>query len=94
MKKSRLERQFDEFHADNPVVYDLIVRFARQAKAAGFNRYSINGIFERVRWHVDIETKSMDGFKINNNHRSRYARMVMENESGLDEFFDIRELKS
>jgi hypothetical protein len=35
-----------------------------------------------------------DDFKLNNNYHSRYARLIMEREPGLDGFFETRGLRS
>ena len=89
-----IQQRFNEFHRDNPRVYALIVMYARQVKAAGRQHYSMDCIFHRVRWHVHIETRSDDDFKLNDHYTSRYARMVMENEPDLADFFELRLLKS
>ena len=37
-------------------------------------------------------TDEHSGFKLNNNYRSRYARLIMEQEADLEGVFQIREL--
>lgn len=52
-------------------------------------------LWERMRWELTVETDSVDlgdDFKLNNNYRSRYARLIMNNEPDLAGFFDIRRL--
>jgi len=90
MRETRLEREFRKFHAENPHVYVLLVRFAHQALAAGFEHYSIDAIFQRARWHATIETKDQDGFKLNDHHRAYYARLIDEQEPLLRGFFRMR----
>jgi len=90
---SRLDRKFFEYHRANPNVYRLLKRFALQAKQTGHQKYSIDAIMHRVRWHLNIETKDPDGFKINNNYSSRYARLIMKNEPSLKDFFFIRKMR-
>ena len=85
--------QFNEFHLDNPHVYDLFVRFARELKAAG-RRGSSKLIFERLRWEFAISTTSSDEFKLNNNFTSQYARLAMALEPDLAGFFATRRLRS
>lgn len=86
------QSKFEEFHRDNPPVYDLLVKFARQAKASGCVYYSVYAVMHRVRWYVRIELRLADdnGFKINNNFGPRYARMIMEKEPDLKDFFETR----
>ena len=89
----RIERDFRKFHAENPHVYELLCVKAREAKAAGHARYGIKSIFERVRWHYQIELRHLEEpFKLNNNYTSRYARLIMAQEPDLAGFFEIREL--
>jgi len=40
------------------------------------------------------KTDPGDGFKINNDYNSRYARMVMAENADLDGLFETRELKA
>lgn len=72
-----LQDRFEMFHAQNPHVYKLLVDLARQVKARGFTKYSINSLFERARWHYMFETTG-DVFKLNNNYRSRYTRLMQQ----------------
>ena len=71
---NELEAKWREFHAANPHVYDLFEEFAFEAIKAGRERYSIKTILELVRWHTDVTTRSVDGFKLSNNHTAYYAR--------------------
>lgn len=84
---------FLKFHHDNPHVYRMLVKFARQVKDSGRRRYGIKSLFERLRWHMAFEVKSETDFKLNNNYTSRYARLLMENETDLDGVFATRELR-
>ena len=69
--------EFARFHADNPLIYSLYVKYAYQLRDAGRENYGSKAIIERIRWHVNVETNSADEFKINNNHTAYYARMLM-----------------
>jgi hypothetical protein len=91
---ARLQKAFDKFHDDNPVVYLLVDRFTWQTLDAGHQHYSIASIIERVRWHTNVETKSDDGFKIANAHRAYYARLWMKKNPEHNGFFRLAELRS
>jgi len=91
--ESKLEAQFQEFHKENPKVYLALRDRALQLKRRGWNHYGIKAIVEVVRFHRALETTDPD-FKLNNNYSSRYARILMEQEPELKNFFQIRELKS
>lgn len=74
--ESKLQQAFERFDADNPLVYELYKKFAWQAVDAGNTTLSISLLTERVRWEAKVVTKSIDGFKINNNHQAFYARKL------------------
>ena len=89
----KIQDRFEIYHNENPHVYDLFIRFARETRNKGFNSYSANAIFERLRWHLNIETVG-DAFKINNNYRAYYARKMMDDFPAYKGFFQTRELRS
>jgi hypothetical protein len=89
-----LDEKFQEYHEDNSHVYQALVRLARGLKDQGYKRVGIKMLWETMRYRLMIETDDLDGFKLNNNYPSRYARMMMDNEPELQGFFEIRELKS
>jgi hypothetical protein len=86
------EDPFEKFHRENPQVYSEIVRLARLAKAKGREHWSINGIFEVLRWSRMVTHG--DDFKLNNDFRAVYARMVMRREPELEGFFEVRKRKA
>lgn len=73
--EAELIRKFTQYHYDNPKIYELFKRFAREVARSGMKRYSADAVVHRIRWYVDIETRSRDDFKITNNHVAFYARM-------------------
>lgn len=87
------EAAFRRFHQENPQVYLALVRLARQALARGHHTLGIGQLFEVLRWELMLGTTDPH-FKLNNNHRSRYARLIMAREPDLKDVFDTRELRS
>jgi hypothetical protein len=85
----RIVKNFWEYHAANPHVWDLLVKYAKQIKSAGLRRYGVGAIFERIRWHLNVETKG-DEFKLNNNYRSCYARLLVLRHPEFKDFFSTR----
>ena len=86
---SARKARFDAHCHDHPDVYLMLVIFARKARQAGHNRYSVNTIWERLRWHSDVEARC-GGYKLNNNFRALYARKVMAEHADLAGFFELR----
>ena len=91
---NHLEAAFQQFHENNPKVYEALVSLARQAKDRGHKKIGIGLLWEVMRWQMLLNTtpNENDPYKLNNNHRSRYARFVMDNEADLKDFFKIRSL--
>ena len=71
----QMRQQVSAFHGENPQVWDLFVRFTMELINRGFQHYSVNAIFERIRWEVDsVGGDGKSTFKLNNNYRAFYAR--------------------
>ncbi|MHC4158885.1 MAG: hypothetical protein ACYSSO_07375 [Planctomycetota bacterium] len=90
----QLDAKFWIYHEENPHVFELFTKFAVMAKSAGYQYYSAKAIFERVRWQINIETKDPEGFKLNNNYTSRYARLLVDRRPAFNGFFRNRVLKT
>lgn len=86
----KLETAFWSFHHTNPLVYELLVKYARQWARTN-DHGSINLLFERVRWDFGTTIQPTDGFKLNNNHRAFYARLIEDKEPDLGNFFRLRQ---
>jgi hypothetical protein len=85
-----LAERFDAFHADNPHVYDTLVRLAREwLDVTGLPRLGIKMLFERARWEIAIATQATD-FKLNNDYTAFYARLLMAREPDLAGLFELR----
>lgn len=89
-----IDERFAAYHRAHPEVYRKLVNLARQAKGAGFTHYGMKALVERLRWHMTVERKSTEPFKINNDFASRYARYIMRLEPDLAEFLEVRKLRS
>jgi len=89
-----LKDQWQAYHEENPQIYQLIEQFAQQVIDRGYKEYSIGIIWERLRWHLDIETRTAHTFKFPNNHRAYYARHWMEQHPEHPDFFRTCALRS
>lgn len=88
----QIQVDFEKFCESNPHIYPLIVKLARQAKARGFKRYSMDVILAIIRWHHEVQTNSDEPWKLNNNWTSRFSRKVMDENPDLAGFFELRVL--
>lgn len=91
-----IQQAFEDFHADNPHVYDSLVRLARKARVRGHRRIGIELLFAVLRWErmMAVNDPSQGTFKLNDHYTSRYARLIMEREPDLDGMFVTRTLRS
>lgn len=89
-----IQERFDEFHAKNPHVYTALVGKARAAVARGYNTIGVALLVELIRWDLNVKTNGRDHFKISNDYRSHYARLIMSQEADLQGLFKIRPLES
>lgn len=86
------QRAFETFHLENPQVYRALRKICLQVKRAGMERFGIRTVWERLRWLAAFRTKrKRDTWKLNNNYSRHYARLLMERETELAGFFEIRD---
>jgi hypothetical protein len=90
----RNEEKAMQFRRANPSLLEMIHRFCKEARNAGYAHYGINSIWERIRWEYDMDITRTDRFKINNNHAPYFARWFMEEYPEFAGFFHTRELTS
>lgn len=89
-----IQRDFEAFHAANPHVYAELVRLARLYHARLGTYPGIGMLWEVARWNIALDTRTDAVWKLNNNYRSRYARLMMDNELDLHDAFETRRLKA
>ena len=92
-RADQMKKEFEEFHEANPRVYELFERFTFKIIERHYDHYGVSAVFERIRWHMTIDTTSTD-FKLNNNHRAYYARLFETKHPEHEGFFRKRALTS
>lgn len=93
-KALTIQEKFENFHAKKPEVYDYLVKTARLLKSRGHTKYGIGSIYERTRWHFEVDMDAGEEYKLNNNYRSRYVRKIIAEHKDLEKFFELRQLKA
>ena len=81
------------YHHNNPRVYELVCSFAQEAIRRGRDKWGIAGIWELIRWQVDIETGDPN-FNMPNNHKAYYARLWLKDHPRYPKFFKTCVLRS
>jgi hypothetical protein len=93
--KETLQDRFTIYHLANPKVYSRLVTMARELRAKGVKSYGIAALWEVLRYQA-LMTTDTDGqpFKLSNNHRAYYARLINKQEADLAGFFTTRATRS
>ena len=90
--KPSIQERFEQFHADNPAVYEEMVAVCRELKATYGRGVSAKFVWEKLR--LTLRAKYRGRYMLDNSLTSRYAREVMRREPDLAGFFQLRDLKS
>jgi len=85
-----LMMRFNKFHSKNPHVYEKFKELAFRMKATGRKKYSTETIINVIRWHADLQTKG-DVFAINNDFKSIYVRLLINDHPEFFGFFELRQ---
>lgn len=86
--RATLQEQFEQFHSANPWVLDALESLTREWVEAGHKRLGIGMLWEVIRYQYG-RTISAD-FKANNNHRSRYVRLMLDRHPDWADVFATR----
>jgi len=90
-----IEARFQAFHAAHPEVYTRLRIYALELVNAGWEHFGISVVWERVRYETMLGAHAgEDSFKLNDHFRSRYARLLIDQEPRLAEVFTTRQLRS
>lgn len=88
-----IEEKFQKFHQENPQVYRQLEKMSWQLLNAGQRKVGIGMLFEVMRWRSMLRTTG-DEYKLNNNYRSRYVRLLIDNNPEFESLFETRQLHS
>ena len=93
-KEVGIYARFLKFHAANPEVYNNLVRLAREFRRKAHNHNRKMGIaclYEVLRWnyYMSVDMGEED-FKLSNDFRAPYARLIMQQEPDLQDAFNTK----
>lgn len=86
-----IDQRFARFHENNPMVYLALRDRALALVRQGHKRIGIGMLVEVLRWSA-MTTRGDDIYKIDNSYRSRFARMLIDNEPELVDAIETRKL--
>lgn len=83
------------FHERHPEVYEALAHMAHELLRQGHRHLGIAMLWEALRYTTMLGAAPGESpFRLNNVHRSRYARLLMERDERLTGVFETRELRS
>ena len=90
-----LDYECSKFIEENPDIWRQFRLLAVKLKARGIERYGAKAIWEVLRYELALKAVTTgEKYALNNNHVSRFARKLMEEEPDeFSGFFEIRQLK-
>lgn len=88
-----IQQQFADFHALNPWVLTALEQLTADYLARGAERVGIGMLFEVLRWRYARATHGQD-FRLNNNFRSRYVRLLIDRRPEWAPAFEVRALRT
>lgn len=91
--EDKITADFNRWISQDARLYHTFERITKKMIDRGFQHYSAKGIFEVMRWHVDMEKGPDAHVKLNNNYTSRLARMFEEKNPQHIGFFRKRVLR-
>ncbi|MGP8302011.1 hypothetical protein ACTPOK_29645 [Streptomyces inhibens] len=89
-----IQAQFEAFHQLNPWVLRALESLTADYLARGARRVGIGMLFEVLRWRYARATEGDDEFRLNNNFRSRYVRLLIERHPEWNSAFEVRALRT
>lgn len=91
--RNAMERHYREWKEKNPDVFDLYVRFAKEALTYR-RKFGVKLLTERVRWEARMSiVKDEAGFRINNSHSAYFARDLVELIPELKGLIEMRRVR-
>ena len=93
-RQEEMREQVSAFHGNHPKVWRLFCEFTFEMMDRGYSHYSVNAVFERIRWEIDAGGDGTASFKLNNNYRAFYSRRFMNTYPKYAGFFRTREQTS
>ncbi|MFJ4668882.1 hypothetical protein [Kitasatospora purpeofusca] len=95
VRQQTIQERFEEFHALNGWVLTELERLTAECIDSKFRRVSLGMLFELVRYSYGRATLgSSDDFALNNDYRSRYARLLIEQHPEWAPYFEVRALRA
>ncbi|MEV0370637.1 hypothetical protein AB0I10_12525 [Streptomyces sp. NPDC050636] len=88
-----IQERFEAFHQLNPWILEQLEALTSDCVDRGLKRVGIGMLFEVLRWQYGRATYG-EPWRLNNDFRSRYARMLLELHPEWSSLFETRGLRT
>ncbi|WP_424216977.1 hypothetical protein ACN20G_33325 (plasmid) [Streptomyces sp. BI20] len=88
-----IQQRFEAFHELNPWILDRLEGMTADCLERGMDRVGIGMLFEVLRWEYGRATTG-DTWRLNNDYRSRYARLLLDRHPEWSPAFELRGLRT
>lgn len=92
--EATIAERFDAFHEVNPWVADAMEALIADWLSHGHKRASTKWAIEIIRWQYGRETTGDQGFRLNSDFTSRYARLLIERHPSWADAIHTRQLRA
>lgn len=94
-RQDQMRERCEAFHREHPEVWNMFVEFALDRISLGFDAYSADAIFHRIRWETARPSyKPGEEFKMNDHYTAFYARRFHRMYPQHNGFFRLRKQPS
>ncbi|MFC4512269.1 hypothetical protein [Streptomyces ehimensis] len=87
-----IQERFEAFHELNPWICDQLETLTADCIRHGSKRVGIGMLFEVLRWQYGRATAGQEPWRLNNDFRSRYVRLLLERHPEWAAVFETRRL--
>ncbi|MEV4741776.1 hypothetical protein [Streptomyces sp. NPDC049555] len=87
-----IQRRFEAFHELNPWIAEQLEVLTADCLQHGSRRVGIGMLFEVLRWQYGRATAGREPWRLNNDYRSRYVRLLIERHPEWVDIFETRRL--
>lgn len=82
--------RFEQFHANNPIVYSTLEGLINEWVAEhGYVKVGIRMLWETARWRIIRATRNVD-YKMNDHYTSYYIRLILSRHDDWVPLFELR----
>lgn len=93
--RDTIEARFQQFHSDNPQVFQYLVKLTHEQHLHGKRRFGLKAMWEQIRWRIFLGDIQVQGeHRLNNDFTSRYVRTLVEKHPAYRGLFNLRALRS